>query len=214
MSKPQITTTDIQTAATIIGCEPAVIQAVDEVESNGAGFLADGRLKILFEPHIFWKQLREQGINPEPYRQKYPGLLSPTWKKELYKVGGTSWEKLAIAITIHREAALRSASYGRYQVLGENFKMLGFVSAQALLNYLNASEANQLVTFINYVKIARLDDELRAKDWAGFARGYNGPLYHKNDYHGKLYRSYLKHRLKAKGATVLAMITGSKGKAA
>jgi len=39
------------------GVEPAVILAIQQVESGGNGFFSDGRPKILFEGHIFWKEL-------------------------------------------------------------------------------------------------------------------------------------------------------------
>ncbi|MFV0410244.1 MAG: peptidoglycan-binding protein, partial [Paracoccus sp. (in: a-proteobacteria)] len=38
--------------------ELATIKAVNEIESTGRGFLIDGRPKILFEGHVFWKQLQ------------------------------------------------------------------------------------------------------------------------------------------------------------
>lgn len=45
----------------------AAVKAVDKVESSGKGFLIDGRPKILFDGHIFWRQLKAGGINPEDF---------------------------------------------------------------------------------------------------------------------------------------------------
>lgn len=206
IGKAKLTDVDIQDAAKTIGCSVAAIRAVDEVESGGKGFWDNGTMVILFEPHIFWKQLRKHGIDPEPYAQKYPGLLSPTWNPKLYKGYGTSWEKMAIAKTIHLECALMSASFGRYQVLGENFKMLGFASAREMVNFLDAGEPNHLRVFVRYIKAACLDDELRALDWAGFAAGYNGPMYRKNNYDGKLKFAYLKYNTKVAVKNIVAGI--------
>jgi hypothetical protein len=52
------------------------------------------------------------------------------------------------------------------------------------------SEANQLEGMINFIKSAKLDDELRAKNWAGFARGYNGSGYRANQYDTRLAKAY------------------------
>jgi hypothetical protein len=54
------------------------------------------------------------------------------------------------------------------------------------------SEANQLRHMANFIKSAGLLDELQAKNWAGFARGYNGPGYAKNAYDVKLADAYNK----------------------
>jgi hypothetical protein len=45
----------------------------------------------------------------------------------------------------------------------------------------------------NFIKSAGLLDNLQEKDWAGFARGYNGPGYAKNSYDVKLELAYMKY---------------------
>src|ERR671917_272606 len=54
------------------------------VESNGSGFLKDGRPRILFEGHIFWKQLTDKGIPPGPYVKGNEDILYPKWTKQYY----------------------------------------------------------------------------------------------------------------------------------
>lgn len=187
-----LTQTDFLHAANLIGsgCKPAHIMAVDTVESGGKGFYNDGRLVILFEPHIFWKELKKAGIDPVPHQKAHPGLLNPVWDRMAYGIGGTSWEKLALAKTIHKEAALKACSWGRYQVLGQNHQMVGFATAQAMVDDMQKGEAQHLEIFVRYIKAAHLDDELVHQDWAGFARGYNGPLYFKNNYDKKLEKAF------------------------
>jgi hypothetical protein len=46
---------DFRAAAKLLKCDVAAIKAVAEVESSGNGFLSDGRVKILFEGHQFYK---------------------------------------------------------------------------------------------------------------------------------------------------------------
>jgi hypothetical protein len=52
------------------------------------------------------------------------------------------------------------------------------------------SERDHLDAFIGYVMGRKLDDELRRKDWAGFAFGYNGSGYSANKYDVKLAKAY------------------------
>jgi hypothetical protein len=54
------------------------------------------------------------------------------------------------------------------------------------------SEANQLRQMASFIRSAGLQDELQKKDWAKFARGYNGPGYAKNAYDTKLAAAYKK----------------------
>jgi hypothetical protein len=54
------------------------------------------------------------------------------------------------------------------------------------------SEAGQLRQMASFIKKAGLLDELIAKNWAGFAKGYNGPQYAKNQYDQKLAAAYTK----------------------
>ena len=67
-----ISKNQFSTNAKALNVEVAVIKAVAEVESRGDGFLADGKPKILFKPHIFWKQLRQKGINPNLFMEENP----------------------------------------------------------------------------------------------------------------------------------------------
>ena len=60
-----ITEDDFRKAAALLDVELAALKAVEEVETTGrGGFLPSGKPRILFEGHIFWKQLKKRGINP------------------------------------------------------------------------------------------------------------------------------------------------------
>ena len=45
-----------------------------------------------------------------------------------------------------------------------------------------------------FIQSNRLDTYLRNKDWAGFAKRYNGPSYAENQYDKKLEKAYHKHK--------------------
>jgi len=168
-------------AAAKIGCDIRAIKAVDKVESKGSGFLPSGEVKILFEPHVFWKELRKAGVTPI-----VSDICYLKWGTKPYGKESQQHAKLQKAVAIHRNAALMSASWGRFQIMGFNYKECGCASIQGFINKMNESEEAQLELFVNYIINSYLDDELVEKDWKGFASQYNGPLYYKNNYDGQL----------------------------
>jgi hypothetical protein len=174
-----------------IECELAMIKAVDKIESKGSGFLPTGEVKILFEPHIFWKYLRRAGITPVRSEICYP-----VWKTEPYGKTSEQHGRLQLAIKINRDIALMSASWGRFQIMGFNFKACGCKTIQEFINKNHESEVAQLYLFANYIINVNLDDELIERDFTGFARGYNGPLHVRNNYAGKLRSAYLLFKTK------------------
>lgn len=175
-----------------LNVEVPAIKAVAEVESSGQGFLADGQPKILFEPHIFWKQLRARGINPALFMEENSDILYPKWRPGAYGPVSKQHERLERAAKINRPAALESASWGKFQIMGFNWKVCGCESLQDFINAMYRSEDDHLRLFTAYIKALHLDDELRGHDWAGFALSYNGPLYRRNNYHLKLKAAYEK----------------------
>lgn len=178
---------DYANAARQLGCSVPAIKAVAEVESAGAGFLPDGQVKILFEAHIFDR------LTGGEYRKTHPDISSRTWNRALYGPPSKQHARLAKAVALDREAALQSASYGRFQVMGFNWKVCGYKSLQAFINDVMGSEAGQLRAFVGYVKGRGLADELARLDWAGFAYGYNGSGYKENAYDRKMQAAYKRY---------------------
>lgn len=189
-----ITKEQFKEAADLLGVEVAVIKAVTEVESSGSGFLSTGEPVILFEPHIFWKELKKREINPHNFLPEYSDILYEKWGSKPYGKSSQQHARLQRATEVHREAALSSASWGMFQILGNNYKACGCSSVQDFINEIYKGEYEHLKLFCQFVKNNGLVDELKRKDWRGFARRYNGPAYEKNNYHKKLNTSYLKHK--------------------
>jgi N-acetylmuramidase len=175
--KPQ----DFQDAAALLSVDVPTIMAVAEVESAGSGFFIDGQPKILFEAHVFSR--RTNGI----FDSRYPNLSSPTWNKDLYLGGSKEHLRLAEAVKLNRNAALESASWGMFQIMGFNYARCGFDIVQNFVNAMYESEAAQLKAFCRFVKSSGLDDELQRGDLLAFALGYNGPRQAENHYADKLY---------------------------
>ena len=98
---------------------------------------------------------------------------------------------------LDRAAALRSASVGRYQIMGFNHKLAGFATVEAYWEAMKASERQHLEAFVSFVVNAGLTDELRRisnfhADCIPFARGYNGKGYAANSYHVKIAKAHKK----------------------
>ncbi|GLS41016.1 hypothetical protein GCM10010869_66130 [Mesorhizobium tianshanense] len=169
-----------------IGVGEDEIHAFLDVETGGHGFDAQGRPIILFEPHVFFRNLsgaaRAQAVAA--------GLAYPRWGEKPYP--RDSYPRLKAACAIDETAALRSASWGLGQVLGENFKAAGFLTVQAMVEAMMEDEALQLAAAVNFIAANRLDDKLRNHDWAGFAKGYNGASYRKNAYDTRLADAFRK----------------------
>lgn len=182
---------DIIAVAKSLGVEPAAMKAVIDVEAAGEGFDKQGRPTILFEPHIFWRELTKINYitKRNELRKSYPGILSPKWDKNLYKLGN-SYDKLSKGSELHWEAAHNSCSWGLGQIMGFNATKIGYPTLKEFIDDMYESEAKQLKAMAMFLKANGLISKLKAKDWAGFARGYNGSGYAVNKYDTKLASAY------------------------
>lgn len=190
--KPKLTDTDIAQVARRHGVEPAALMAVVVVESNGSGFLPDGRCKILFEGHIFWRQLVIVGINPARLVMGNQDILYEVLDKRKYIGGAGEYARLEKAMKIHKIAAFKSASYGLFQIMGFNHALCGYTTVTEFVDAMNVSEKNQLTAALNFMHNRKLTDHLKQKNWQEFAKLYNGPRYAENSYHTKLQNAYIK----------------------
>jgi hypothetical protein len=172
---PRLTKQDVVEAAKTLGVEPAALAAVAAVESSGYGFLPDGRPKMLFEGHVFWRRLRLRGIDPEPVAAQHPDICYPAWTGRWYLGGAPEYRRYERAKAIHAEAAIESASWGMFQLLGMNYRAAGFSGPQEFLAAHKRSEREHLDAICRWMTSNGLAKVLRAKDWQAFARGYNGP---------------------------------------
>lgn len=100
------------------------------------------------------------------------------------------YDRLDRAKAIHADAALESASWGLFQIMGFHWKNLDYPSVKNFVELMYQSEGEQLVAFGRFLKANSLVDHLRNHDWAKFARGYNGSAYKRNRYDEKLAQAY------------------------
>lgn len=197
-----LTEQDYVNAAKALGCEVAAIKAVVQVEAAGDGFLPDGRAQILFERHKFYGELLKMVNTTTFTRQhlsdlvaKYPNVINPATKG--YMSGEKEYDRLNAAIEATKdlpgaaEAAMRSCSWGMFQIMGFNHKLAGWPDVLQMVSAMQQSERAQLDGFIHFVKAdSRLINAIRQKDWRAFASAYNGSGYAANKYDVKMADAY------------------------
>lgn len=177
---------DFLLAAGKLGCEVACVKAVTEVESQGSGFLESGRPKILLESHRF------SALTQHRYDWTHPNISSRVWNRKLYQGGEREYDRMTEAMALDRTAALSATSWGMFQVMGSNYGVCGFPSVEDFVAAMFDGEGQHLDAFVAFVQAKKLDVPLRARNWAAFAKGYNGLGYQENNYHGKLSMAYNK----------------------
>lgn len=176
---PAVNPNDIIAFASELGCSVKQLNAIATVESAGGGFTNEGRPKILFERHYFWR-LTQGRFGVQSYSNSKSGGY-----------GENSWEKLCLAACKDPHAAFSSASWGKFQIMGAHWNALGYISPIAMAFTMTQSEGDHYEALVRFIKANGLQDEVRAlstnpADCVAFARKYNGPAYAKNRYDRKL----------------------------
>lgn len=190
---------DLINFANIFELELATVKAVNEVESSGKGFLLSGKPKILFEGHIFWKELERRGINPNDYcNSNTAEVLYKSWTKKYYVGGEGEYARLQKAMQINpnqkfTDAANASASWGCFQIMGFHALPLGYASMDDFVQKMYLNEGEHLKAFGQFLKTNHLISYLQNKDWDEFAKRYNGAGYKMNKYDTKLANAYAKY---------------------
>lgn len=197
--KPELNTDDFCRASKRLSCDVAAIKTVADVESKGEGFYPDGFPTILFERHKF------RSFTNGRYNTSHPQISGPAGNYG--KAGQNQRNKFNLAFSLDPEAAMKSCSWGKFQIMGFNYAVCGFKSVGAFVDAMKESEGRQLDAFVSFVKNNGLADELRENDWAGFARQYNGADYKKNKYDTKMaaaYRKYAKEDVDCSNTSAVA----------
>lgn len=175
---------DVEDAADRLGVVPAKVWTVWDVEATAQPFV-DGLPTILFEPHRFSKATRHR------FDASHPSISSRTWNRKLYPASQAGrWSQLLDAVGLDVDAGFASASYGGFQILGENFALCGAPSPWAFAWRQAQTEADQLEAFVLFVEGRGLKAALQRGDWAAFAKGYNGTAYRENRYDERLAAAY------------------------
>ena len=215
--KPAMDVRDFADAAIALGVGIAEIRAFATVESRGKGFFPDDRPVILYEKHIFYREYVKKTTNAAKVkvRENNPNLTGPSLETLLtkatiecrnaadalvakyptiistssggYKGGAAEYARLEQAIAIDHECALRSCSWGAFQIMGFHAEFLGYKDVFEFVEAMYESEKKQLDAFVKFiVKNPPLHNALKLRNWPLVAKYYNGPNYSINKYDVKL----------------------------
>lgn len=182
-----------------IGIDPAALLAVAEVESAGRAFdTVDGKAMplIRWEGHYFYRllpqSLKKTALTKGLAHPNAGGVPNPKSQQARYNL-------LERAKQVDEVAALSSCSWGLGQIMGAHWSWLGYATAQELVAEACSGIVGQVQLMSRFIVRSKLTDELRNKDWAGFARQYNGPSYKKMNYDTKMAAAYARHRSAVSG---------------
>ncbi len=182
---------DYKKAAIRLKVPELVIRVFGAVEGRGVGFLQNGKAKILFERHrMYFYLCQALGKTFANGQVK----ITPNIVNTLtggYKGDAAEYTRLSMAINIHKESALMSTSWGQFQIMGENWKDLGYSSAQEFVDQQQLSEGNQLEAFIRFIEWKPgLLEALQKQDWHTVFTLYNGKNYKKLGYQAKFQKEW------------------------
>lgn len=168
MAKPALQTADFLDDAKALSCEVIDIMTVANVESKGYGFDPEDFPKTLFEGQWFHR------FTNGKYDQSHPDLSYPKWDKKKYKDWRGEKERLARAIALDREAAIKSASWGTFQIMGFNYKDCGCTDLQEFVNRMCGQSNDHLAMFTSLMLKWELNKALADHLWEVVAERYNG----------------------------------------
>ena len=190
---------DYVTAAKRLKVSELAIRVFGATEGRGLGFLKNGKAKILFERHrmyFYLAQFKGKAFANAQMKAS-PSIVNTV--SGGYKGNEAEYTRLRLAQNIHPESALMSCSWGQFQIMGENWKELGYQSVFDFVEQMQTSESLQLEAFIRFIewktgtvneKKVSLLDALRAEDWPTVFSLYNGPNYKKLGYQAKFQREW------------------------
>jgi hypothetical protein len=182
-----LTEAGLQAACDVVGVKAAEIWSVifTETDPPYGGFWEDANPQILYERHVFSRLSKRKYDKSHPdISSKTPGDYGPT--------GSHQYNRLRAAAALDETAALRSASWGIGQTLGENHKQASFATVQDFVTAMFRSEDAQLLAAANEMTSTGCAKALAIRDWKTFARIYNGKNYEKNHYDQHLASWYAK----------------------
>lgn len=192
----RLTEDDFKQAAEELGVDVPTIKAVINIEAGAGhqGFHAPGQPIVNFDLTMFRRAAARQGINLNKYKKSNRVVFNRPDSRKYSSYQAAQHERLKSAMSIDSIAAIDGTFWGMFQIGGFNWKKCGAASRGEFIERMCKSEHEQLELFVNFIKINDMDKYLRKKDWAGFARRYNGPSYARRGYHTRLAKAYKKYK--------------------
>ena len=182
----KLTDQDFAFVAEELGVEVAAIKAVVLIETNNQmqGFWAPGVPVINFDK-VMYNRFRQKVASKEGAKgEKVPAGLSGHALRE--------WTQLIDARKVNAQGANMGTFWGMFQIGGFNYKLCGCETVDEFVKLMSESEFRQLELFATFIRKGGMLDDLKKRNWAGFARKFNGPRYAKRGYHTKMAAAYKK----------------------
>lgn len=223
----EIGNSDWDNLAGSLDCEPATLKAIARVESGGRSSFwrlngHDGAHipALVFERHYFSRLTRRVYDNAHPdiswarsYRKNdrlgqrdlamHDGQIDAD---DVYGGYARGYLRLINAYRLDPDAALKSCSWGKFQIMGENHQLCDHDFADDFVGEMCISEHAQIKLLAAFIrrkprawrdpknkslgKEISLWDAVKTKNWAAIAFNYNGPDYKTHRYDEKLRAAY------------------------
>lgn len=154
------------------------------VESGGKGF-SNQRMIIRFENHIFYKYWGDENedvfedhfkFNRKKTREDhfFRNKKRDDWEK-CHTSQDIEWKVFEFARSLSEKHALYSISMGAPQIMGFNYKSIGYESPLQMFEYFNKDIRYHLLALFDFCKYREQRIKyLQDKDFYSFSREYNG----------------------------------------
>lgn len=197
-----LTEEDYREVAAELGVETAAIKAIVEIEAGRAheGFSAPGMPIVNFDLSMFRRFARKRGINLTKYYKSHPQVFRGSGRKSQE----ATFRRLKAARAIDNNTAIEGTFWGMFQIGGFNWKKCGAADINEFVERMSRSERDQLELFAAFIRNSGLLPHLQKKNWAAFARGYNGPSYARRGYHTRMAAAYARHKKLENAASAAA----------
>lgn len=163
--------------------DAAAAIAVLAVESAGKAYGPDGRVLIRFENHLFYRFWGKSNL--DVFNDHFKFDRRKYWTNHFFRKNKRSnwesfhgnqskeWEVFEFARKLNANAALISTSYGAPQILGTNYKKIGYASPETLLDNFSKDVKFQVFALFDFFS-PQMIKHIQNKDFTSFARYYNG----------------------------------------
>ena len=197
---------DYRDVAEMLDVETAAIKAVVDIEAGRQhqGFVAPGKPLINFDLSMFRQHARRNGVNLAKYSRSHSIVFASPNARRYGSRQNAQHERLRAARSIDERSAIQGTFWGMFQIGGFNWKLCGCSSMQEFVERMSRSERDQLELFAEFLKNTGMDRLLRVKNWAAFARRYNGPSYARRGYHTRMASAYARHKVQERHAAAAA----------
>lgn len=192
----RLTEKDYREVADRLGVEVAAIKAIVDIEAGKThqGFHEPGKPLINFDLTMFRRFARKKGINLGRYSKSHAVVFSRPNARRYGSQQAAQHARLKAARSIDNSTAIQGTFWGMFQIGGFNWKKCGASDINDFVDKMSRSERDQLDLFANFIQSSGLLKYLKAKNWAAFAKGYNGPSYASRGYHTRLAGAYARHK--------------------